>query len=84
MREEKGKIIPLLVLPVIWGSYYVASQQLVGYTSAFTSGLGIRFLTLIFLTVIMWRRKELRTVTRDKGSERQAVSDRKRWDFCWI
>ena len=67
MREEKGKIIPLLVLPVIWGSYYVASQQLVGYTSAFTSGLGIRFLTLIFLTVIMWRRKELRLLLETKG-----------------
>lgn len=67
MRGEKGKIIPLLVLPAIWGSYYVASQQLVGYTSAFTSGLGIRFLTMIFLTVIMWKRKELPLLLRTKG-----------------
>ena len=33
---EKGKVLPLLILPVIWGSYYVASQKIIGYTSAFT------------------------------------------------
>ena len=54
MESNKGKLVPLLILPVIWGSYYVASQKLVGYTSAFTSGLGIRLLTMIFLTIIMW------------------------------
>lgn len=67
MNMEKGKIIPLLVLPVIWGSYYVASQQLVGYTSVFTSGVGIRFLTMLFLTVIMWRRKELPLLLKTHG-----------------
>lgn len=67
MNSEKGKIIPLLVLPVIWGSYYVASQQLVGYTSVFTSGVGIRFLTMLFLTVIMWRRKELPLLLKTHG-----------------
>lgn len=59
MKTGKQGLAPLLVLPVIWGSYYIASQQLVGYTSVFASGVGIRFLTMLFLTVIMWRREEL-------------------------
>lgn len=59
METGKKKIAPMLILPVIWGSYYVASQRLVGYTSVFTSGVGIRFLTMLFLTVLMWRRREL-------------------------
>ncbi|MCI9307723.1 MAG: EamA family transporter, partial [Lachnospiraceae bacterium] len=59
METGKKKIVPMLILPVIWGSYYVASQRLVGYTSVFTSGVGIRFLTMLFLTVLMWRRREL-------------------------
>lgn len=66
MGKEKG-IIPLLILPVIWGIYYVATQQLIEYTSVFTSGLGIRFLTMILLTVIMWKRKELTLLLRVKG-----------------
>ncbi len=57
----------MLILPVIWGSYYVASQRLVGYTSVFTSGVGIRFLTMILLTVIMWRRKELALLFQIRG-----------------
>lgn len=56
---DRDKIGPLLVLPVIWGSYYVASQCLVGYTSVFTAGIGIRFLTMVFLTAGMWKRREL-------------------------
>ena len=67
MESNKGKLVPLLILPVIWGSYYVASQKLVGYTSAFTSGLGIRLLTMIFLTIIMWRRKEIGLLLKTKG-----------------
>lgn len=67
MELGKRKIIPLLVLPVIWGSYYVASQRLVGYTSVFTSGVAIRFLTMVFLTVVMWRRGELPLLLRTHG-----------------
>ena len=64
---EKGKVLPLLILPVIWGSYYVASQKIIGYTSVFTAGVGIRFITMIFLTVIMYRRSELQKLTNTKG-----------------
>lgn len=64
---EKGKVLPLLILPVIWGSYYVASQKIIGYTSAFTAGVGIRFITMIFLTVIMYRRSKLQKLTNTKG-----------------
>ena len=28
MAEEKKSLFPLLILPVIWGTYYVASQKL--------------------------------------------------------
>ena len=64
---EKGKVLPLLILPVIWGSYYVASQKIVGYTSVFTAGVGIRLITMIFLTVIMYRRNELHKLKDTNG-----------------
>ena len=67
MDSSKGKVFPLLILPVIWGGYYVASQRLVGYTSVFTSGVGIRLLTLVFLTLIMARRGELSLLFKTKG-----------------
>ncbi|MBS6396727.1 MAG: DMT family transporter [Clostridiales bacterium] len=67
MNTGKTRIAPLLILPVIWGSYYVASQRLVGYTSVFTSGVAIRFLTMIFLTVIMWKRRELPLLLQTHG-----------------
>lgn len=67
MKAGKNGLFPLLILPVIWGSYYVASQKLVEYTSVFTSGIAIRFLTLVFLTGIMWKRKELGELLRTKG-----------------
>lgn len=67
MELGKNRIIPLLLLPVIWGGYYVASQRLVGYTSVFTSGVAIRFLTMVFLTVIMWRRRELSLLLHTHG-----------------
>lgn len=67
MGAEKGKIAPLLILPVIWGSYYIVSQRLVGYTSVFTSGVAIRFFTMILLTVIMWKKGELKLLLRTQG-----------------
>lgn len=67
METSKGTIAPLLLLPVIWGSYYVASQKWVGFTSVFTAGVGIRLITLIFLTLIMLRRGELGLVLKTHG-----------------
>ena len=67
MASSKGKLAPLLILPVIWGSYYVASQKWVAYTSVFTSGVGIRLLTLVFLTWIMAKRGELPLLFQTKG-----------------
>ena len=61
------KMIPLLLLPVIWGSYYVASHEALRFLSTFPVGIVIRFLTMIFLTVIMWRRKELGTLFQVNG-----------------
>ena len=67
MASTKTGLAPLLILPVIWGSYYVASQQWVGYTSVFTSGVGIRLLTFVFLTLIMLKRGELPLLFKTKG-----------------
>lgn len=67
MDTYRGKVVPLLILPVIWGGYYVASQRLVGYTSVFISGVGIRLLTLVFLTLIMAKRRELSLLFKTKG-----------------
>lgn len=67
MENGKGRIITPIVAPIIWGSYYVASQKLVGYTSVFTSGVGIRVLTMIFLTALMLRRGELPLLLQTKG-----------------
>lgn len=67
METSKSSIAPLLILPVIWGSYYVASQKWVGYTSVFTSGVGIRLITLVFLTIIMIKRKEFSLIFQTKG-----------------
>lgn len=67
INSKRSGLFPLLILPVIWGSYYVASQKLVEYTSVFTSGVAIRFLTLVLLTGIMWKRKEFGDLLRTKG-----------------
>lgn len=67
MKVQKSDLFPLILCPIIWGSYYVVSQKLVGYTSAFTSGLSIRFVTMIFLALIMWKRGELPLLLKTKG-----------------
>ena len=64
------KVAPLLVLAVIWGCYYVASQQTIkgfseeGHMSQFPTGIIIRFITMILLGVIMWRRDELKLLLK--------------------
>lgn len=55
----KGKIFPLLLLPVIWGSYYVASHEALRFLSTFCVGIVIRLLTMILLTLLMARKREL-------------------------
>lgn len=53
------KLTPLFLLALIWGCYYVASQRAVAYMSVFTVGIVIRFLTMIFLSIIMFKKGEL-------------------------
>ena len=67
MKVQKRDLLPLILCPIIWGSYYVVSQKLVGYTSVFTSGLSIRFVTMLILSVIMWKRGELPLLLKTKG-----------------
>lgn len=58
---------PLILLAVIWGCYYVASQKLVHGMSVFTAGIVIRFITMILLTTIMFRRNELKLLFKTQG-----------------
>lgn len=60
-------MIPLLLPPVIWGSYYVASHEALRFLSTFTVGIVIRFLTMILLTLLMWRKGELGSLLRVNG-----------------
>ncbi|MHB8061816.1 MAG: DMT family transporter [Ruminiclostridium sp.] len=58
---------PLILLSVIWGCYYVSSQKLVSEMSVFTAGIVIRFITMILLTAIMFKRNELKLLFHTRG-----------------
>lgn len=60
----KGNIFPLLLLPVIWGSYYVASHEALRFLSTFCVGIVIRLITMLLLTALMARRGELGALFR--------------------
>lgn len=59
--------LPLLLLAVIWGAYYVASHKAVEQMSVFTVGIVIRLLTLVLLTGVMLARRELGALLRVRG-----------------
>jgi drug/metabolite transporter (DMT)-like permease len=61
------QILPLLLIALIWGSYYVASQQVAKGLSTFPTGIVIRVVTLVLLTVIMGLRGELPLLLKVKG-----------------
>ena len=57
----KGKsVLPVLLLAVIWGTYYVASQQTVAGMSVFSMGVYIRLIVMGILTVLMAIRGQLK------------------------
>lgn len=56
---DKKSLGCLLILPVIWGCYYVASNLAVSQMSVFSVGIVIRLVTLILLTAIMAVRGQL-------------------------
>jgi drug/metabolite transporter (DMT)-like permease len=53
------QMTPLLLLAIIWGCYYVASHKAVEGLSVFSVGVIIRFITMILLSSLMWKRGEL-------------------------
>lgn len=55
---QKKSLVCLLVLPVIWGGYYVASNLAVAEMSIFTTGIVIRFFTMLLLTAMMLARHQ--------------------------
>ncbi len=61
------QVAPLLLIALIWGAYYVASQQVAKGMSTFPTGIIIRFVTLILLTVMMGFRGELKLLAKVQG-----------------
>ena len=61
---SKKQLLPLLLLPVIWGSYYVASHEALSLMSVFSVGIVIRAITMVLLTVLMGVRGELKDLFR--------------------
>ncbi len=57
---EKKSVACLLILPIIWGCYYVASNLAVAQISVFVTGIVIRLVTMVLLTGIMAIRGQLR------------------------
>ncbi len=53
-----------MLLPVIWGSYYVASHEALRFLSTFCVGIVIRLITMLLLTALMARRGELGALFR--------------------
>ena len=64
---SRKKVIPLFLLALIWGCYYVASQKAVGNMSVFTVGIVIRFITFLLLSVLMIKRKEMKALLHVDG-----------------
>lgn len=63
---DKKSLLYLLILPLIWGIYYVATNTAVAAMSVFSVGIVIRFITLILLTVMMGCRGQLKELFRVK------------------
>lgn len=59
--------VPLILLALIWGCYYVASQQAVKQMSVFAVGIVIRFITMMLLLIIMGSKGELKLLIKTQG-----------------
>ncbi|SCP97958.1 DMT family transporter [Anaerobium acetethylicum] len=64
---------PLLLLAVIWGCYYVASHRAVEGLSVFSVGIVIRFVTMLLLGSVMWKKGELPQLLKTKGVLKRLV-----------
>jgi len=65
MKHKRAAL--LILLAVIWGGYYVASQRSVSQMSVFSVGIVIRFITMILLLVVIIRKGELKRLLQVKG-----------------
>ena len=61
---KKKQLLPLLAIPVIWGSYYVASHEALSVMSVFSVGIVIRAVTMVLLTILMLVKRELKSLFR--------------------
>lgn len=60
-------IIPLILLAIIWGVYYVATHAAVEYMPVFVVGIVIRLITMVLLTVLMLSRGQLGSLFTTNG-----------------
>lgn len=60
-------ILLLLLLSVVWGAYYVATQKAVALMSAFSVGIVIRLITMFVLAFLMQAGGKLGDLFRTKG-----------------
>jgi len=61
---QKKTFVMLLILPFIWGGYYLASNAAVSRLSVFPVGVMIRLVTMVFMTAVMLFRGELKELKR--------------------
>ncbi len=67
MPMKAKSITPLLLLALIWGNYFIASNKALEQMSSFTVGIIIRFITMILLTIILIGKGKLGTLLQVKG-----------------
>ncbi|MGX8700366.1 DMT family transporter [Caproiciproducens sp.] len=60
-------VTSLLLLSVIWGVYYVATQRAVRVLSVFSVGIVVRFITMMILAVIMLAEGKFTDLFHTKG-----------------
>ena len=60
------RAVPLVLLAVIWGCYYVATQQSVAKMSVFSVGVVVRFITMVLLLILMVSKKEVSSLLKVK------------------
>lgn len=64
---QKKSLLSLLILPVIWGGYYVATNAAVSRMSVFSVGIVIRFFAMLLLTAIMVKKGEIKELFKIKS-----------------
>lgn len=63
---QKRPLFPLLLLPFVWGCYYMATAQAVAALSVLPAGIVIRLVALVLLTMLLLFKKQFKTLGQIK------------------